>query len=127
MKRILFFVSIAIATACFGQMPEMPPNMEAHIVVLLVRAANAPDMPKEKLDELHAAHIANIKRLEGEGKLLNAGPFEDFSGRNVRGMYIFNSANKDEVAQWVQSDPAVKSGRLAPEYLKWWTEKGHFK
>jgi uncharacterized protein YciI len=95
--------------------------------VLLVKPPNAPELPKEKLDELQAAHLANIRRLADEKKLLKAGPFEDYSGRNVRGMFIFSSADKNEVERWVATDPLIKAGRLAPEYLKWWTERGSLK
>jgi hypothetical protein len=101
--------------------------MEAHMLVLLVKPANAPDFPKEKLEQLQEAHLANIRRLADEKKLLKAGPFEDYSGRNVRGMFIFDSADKAEVEQLVANDPLVKAGRLTPEYLKWWTEKGSLK
>ena len=125
MKRLpLVLFSIAATTSLLAQTHEMPANMEAHILVLLVKPPNAPDFPKEKLDQLQAAHLANIRRLAEEKKLLKAGPFEDYSGRNVRGMFIFSSADKAEVEQLVASDPLVKAGRLTPEYLKWWTEKG---
>lgn len=127
MQRLFLFIFAAVAVSALGQSPEMPPNMEAHIVVLLVRPPNLPDFPKEKLDELQAQHLANIRRLADEKKILKAGPFEDYSGRNVRGMFIFNSANNAEVAQDVATDPLVKAGQLVPEYLKWWTEKGSIK
>jgi uncharacterized protein YciI len=128
MKRLLVFVfAIAAATTLLAESHDMPANMEAHILVLLVRPPNPPELPKEKLEELQAAHLANIHRLADEKKLLKAGPFEDYSGRNVRGMFIFASDDKAEVEQLVAGDPLVKAGRLTPEYLKWWTEKGSLK
>ncbi|MFL6542069.1 MAG: YciI family protein [Chthoniobacterales bacterium] len=128
MRRLLLFLfAIAATTSLLAQSHDMPANMEAHMLVLLVKPPNAPDFPKEKLEELQAAHLANIRRLAEEKKLLKAGPFEDYSGRNVRGMFIFESADKREVEQLVASDPLVKAGRLAPEYLKWWTEQGSLK
>ena len=92
-----------------------------------VRPANPPDLPKEKLDQLQEAHLANIRRLAEEKKLLKAGPFEDYSGRNVRGMFIFNSQSKEQVQEWVATDPLVKAGRLTPEFLKWFVGKGSLK
>ncbi|HZE14008.1 MAG TPA: YciI family protein [Chthoniobacterales bacterium] len=104
-----------------------PIEFDSFIVVLLVRAPNAPDMPKAQLDELQEKHIANIHRLADEGKLLKAGPMEDLSGRNVRGMYILKTDSLDQAREWVATDPTVKAGRLAPEFLKWSVPKGSLK
>ena len=136
MRQPLFLLALGITTSLFTQTPAATPDnhsanapheFDEFLVVLLVRPPNAPEIPKEKLDQLQEAHLANIKLLAAEGKLLKAGPFEDYSGRNVRGMFIFNSANKEQVQQWVATDPLVKAGRLAPEYLKWFVEKGSLK
>ena len=73
---------------------------------------------------MQEAHLANISRLVKEGKIFKAGPFEDHSGRNVRGMFIMKTASLEEARAWVATDPSVKRGRLAPEFLKWYVEKG---
>ena len=104
-----------------------PIEFDSFIVVLLLRQPNAPDLPKAELDQLQAQHIANIRRLEGEGKVLKAGPIEDYSGRNVRGMFILKTDSLDQARAWVATDPTVKAGRLVPEYLKWYVEKGSLK
>ena len=105
----------------------VPPNFESFIVVLLVRPADAPDYPKAKLDEIQAAHLANIRRLAEAGQILHAGPFEDHSGRNVRGMFILKTDSVDRAREWVSTDPAVQAGRLKPEFMKWFVEKGRLK
>ena len=104
-----------------------PFEFDNFFVVLLVRAENAPVLPKEESDRLQAAHIANIERLAAEKKIAYAGPFEDFSGRNVRGMFILRTASLEEAKSWVETDPSVKAGRLKPEYLKWFVGKGSLK
>src|SRR5215470_18196568 len=38
--------------------PSAPVEFDSFIVVLLVHPPNAPDLPKEKLDQLQEAHIA---------------------------------------------------------------------
>ena len=101
-----------------------PREFDSFIVVLLVRPPNPPELPKAELDKLGEGHMATIGRLAGEGKLLKAGPFEDFSGRNVRGMFILKTASVDEAREWVATDPLVKAGRLVPEFLKWFVLKG---
>ncbi|MEN3370637.1 MAG: uncharacterized protein V7609_2780 [Verrucomicrobiota bacterium] len=102
-------------------------EFDSFIVVLLVRPANAPERPKAELEQLGEGHMANIRRLADEGKLLKAGPFEDFSGRNVRGMFILKTDSVDQAREWVATDPLVKVGRLAPEFLKWYVQKGSLK
>jgi len=102
-------------------------EFDPFILVLLVRSPKAPDMPKAELDKLQEAHIANIHRLADEGKLFKAGPTEDFSGRNVRGIFIFKTDSVDKAKEWVATDPTVKAGRLTPEFMKWYVQKGTLK
>jgi uncharacterized protein YciI len=104
-----------------------PMEFDSFILVLLVRAPNAPDLPKEELDKLQQGHLDNMKRLAGEGKLFKAGPTEDFSGRNVRGILIFKTESLDQAKEWVATDPSVKAGRLVPEFMKWYVQKGTLK
>ena len=106
--------------------PHSSPAMEfdSFILVLLVRPPNAPDMPKPELDKLQEGHMANMKRLADEGKLFKAGPTEDFSGRNIRGIFILQTESLDQAKEWVATDPSVKAGRLAPEFMKWFVQKG---
>jgi uncharacterized protein len=75
------------------------------MLVLLVPPPNAPDLSKPELDQLQEGHMANIRRLHGEGKLLKAGPTEDQSGRNVRGIYILTTNSVETAREWVGSDP----------------------
>jgi uncharacterized protein len=104
-----------------------PTEFDSFIVVLLVRPPNLPEIAKPELDRLQEAHLANINRLFDEGKLLKAGPFEDYSGRSVRGMFIFTTDSVGKARAWVATDPLIKLGRLQAEYLKWYVEKGSLK
>src|ERR1041385_1748456 len=97
-----------------------PMEFDSFILVLLVRPPNAPDRPKAELDKLQEGHMANMRRLADEGKLFKAGPTEDFSGRNVRGIFIFKTDSVDQAREWVKTDPTVQAGRLAPEFMKWY-------
>jgi uncharacterized protein YciI len=104
-----------------------PIEFDSFILVLLVRPPNAPEKPKAELDQLQEGHMANMKRMADEGKLFKAGPTEDFSGRNVRGIFILKTDSVEQAREWVATDPSVKAGRLAPEFLKWFVEKGSLK
>ena len=115
------------AASTAPQASGTPMEFDSFIVVLLVRPPNAPERPKAELDQLGEGHMATIRRLADEGKLLKAGPFEDFSGRNVRGMFILKTDSVDQAREWVATDPLVKAGRLVPEFLKWHVLKGSLK
>ena len=110
------------------QHANVPPmEFDSFILVLLVRPPNAPELPKEELDRLQQGHFDNMKRLAAEGKLFKAGPTEDFSGRNVRGIFILKTDSLEQAKEWVATDPTVKAGRLVPEFMKWSVQKGTLK
>ena len=104
-----------------------PTEFDSFMVVLLVRPPNPPQFARAELDQLQERHLANIRRLAEEGKIFKAGPFEDYSGRNVRGMFILKTDSLEEARTWVATDPLIKAGRLKAEYLKWYVEKGSLK
>jgi uncharacterized protein YciI len=124
---LLGFAGQLSAADATPQATGTPMEFDSFIVVLLVRPPNAPELPKSELEQLGQGHMATIRRLADEGKLLKAGPFEDFSGRNVRGMFILKTDSPDQAREWVATDPLVKAGRLAPEFLKWYVQKGSLK
>lgn len=68
-----------------------------------------------------------MKALHAEGKLFKAGPVEDFSGRNVRGILVLATDSQEKAREWIAGDPLIKAGRLVPEFLKWYVEKGSLK
>jgi hypothetical protein len=104
-----------------------PMEFDSFFVVLLVRPPDAPELPKAKLDQLQEQHLGNIRRLYAEGKVFKAGPMEDHSSRNVRGMFILKTSSLEEAQSWVATDPAVRAGRLVPEFMKWYVQKGSLK
>jgi len=76
------------------------------VFVFLNKKADKAVIPKEEETKLMDGHMANIKRLGSEGKLIVAGPFEGGGG-----IFIFKSKSVQEVAEWVNSDPAVQAKR----------------
>jgi uncharacterized protein YciI len=102
-------------------------EFDEFMFVLLVRPPNAPDFPKEELSKLQEGHMANMGRLHKEGKLLKGGPVEDYSGRNARGIFVLTTSSQEEAREWMKDDPLIKAGRLVPEMMKWYVEKGQLK
>jgi uncharacterized protein YciI len=71
---------------------------------------------------LQEGHMANIRRLGAEGKLLLAGPFLD--GGDLRGLFLFEVATLEEAKALCETDPAVKAGRLVVEVHPWLGPEG---
>lgn len=77
---------------------------------------------KEEAAKIQQEHLANIRRMHDEGKLIVAGPLLD--NGDVRGLFIFRDAPLDELKTLIERDPAVKSGRLIIELHPWMAAKG---
>jgi uncharacterized protein YciI len=96
-------------------------NLKPYFLVLLKKGPHR-DQDSVTAARIQKAHMENINRMAASGKLNVAGPFLDEG--ELRGIFIFDSGNEDEVKKLVEGDPAVKSGRLTYEIHPWMTEKG---
>ncbi|MCU0335140.1 MAG: YciI family protein [Chitinophagaceae bacterium] len=74
------------------------------------------------INRLQAGHMANMEVMAAAGKLMVAGPFGDDG--HWRGIFIFDAVSKEEVEKLLQTDPAIKAGRLDYEIHPWWTARG---
>ena len=101
-----------------------PMEFERLQLVLLVRPENAPDYPKEKLEEIQKAHLAHIGELAASGKLVIAGPFDEQSDVRMRGLELFRTGSIDEARKLAAEDPAVQAGRLEVVSATWYFQKG---
>ncbi len=111
----------AMTTAPLTQSSPGAPDASEHYffyqLVLLVRPANRPQLDQEAAQELQEAHMANIRKLAKEGKLVLAGPFLDDTP--LRGIFVLKTQSAVEAKKWVFTDPSVRSNRLAPEIHTW--------
>jgi uncharacterized protein YciI len=113
-----------LAPAAAAPAPSATMEFESHPIVLLVRPANAPDYPPEKLEEIQAAHLAHIRAMGESGRLVAAGPFDEQSDPRYRGILIFRLATAEEARKLAEEDPAVKAGRLEVVSVLWYHQKG---
>jgi len=95
---------------------------ETCYLALLKRPENVPTYPEEKLQELQAGHMANIRKMTDSGDLVLAGPMGD-DGR-LRGIFVFRATDPERITTQVAEDPAIKAGRLEVEIYPWNVPKG---
>lgn len=101
-------ITILLATClnwCFAQESKFT-------FVFLNTRTDKPELQKEELDELMKGHLANIRRLVEEGKMIMAGPFDGGGG-----IFIMNSNSVDSVKNWLKTDPGIKAERWRLEYF----------
>jgi uncharacterized protein YciI len=82
------------------------------VFVFLHHRTDQAELPKEQVDKIMAGHMANMKKMAKDGKLLVAGPFDGGGG-----IFIFRSSSTDEVTQWLKDDPGVVAQRWKVETL----------
>jgi uncharacterized protein YciI len=101
-----------------------PHNLEPLIFGLLVAGPNRGQDEASGAD-IQKGHLAYIKGLAQQGKLVAAGPFLDDG--TWRGVVIYRVGSVAEAEALAAGDPAVKAGRLKLEAHPWMTFRGILK
>jgi uncharacterized protein YciI len=117
MRRIAITHLVLLSLLLLANSPQAQTRPSAkpaqYFLVLLNRPPNAPQLSKDADEQLQAEHLANIRRMAAEHKLVLAGPFMEDT--TLRGIFVFQGDSAAQVQDWANSDPSVKAGRLAPE------------
>jgi myo-inositol-1(or 4)-monophosphatase len=96
-------------------------EMRYYVMAFLRTGPNPPTDPQEK-KRLLTAHLGNMEQLHAEGKLILAGPFKD--GGDLEGIFLLNTESLEEARSWCDGDPAIASGDLRADLVKWYSAKG---
>lgn len=124
MKKLFFILFILLSISfedLVAQKRNNEDNLKPYFLVILKKGPHR-DQDSATAAKIQKAHLENINRLAALGKLNVAGPFLDDG--DIRGIFIFDSGNEEEVKGFVENDPAVKAGRLIFEIHPWMTQKG---
>ncbi len=122
--RLLIWLVLVVACLDAGSAvaaqdtAESAPKMAQYFVGLIYRGPTWSPEVTQKVQELQAAHLANIDRLVESGKMVLAGPFADEG--DMRGLFFYNVETLEAAQALVGLDPAVKAGRLRVELHPWW-------
>ena len=101
-------------------------GMSVYYVYLLKKGPTWSPDPTPEIQALQEAHLANLRRLRVEGKLVLNGPLLDsfqLSGE-IRGIGVLKASSLAEAQEWISTDPMVKVGRLVFELHAWMVSKG---
>lgn len=98
---------------------QTPSGMKSYVLVLLWRGDGTREYGAEELAEIQRGHMATINRLAEERKLVIAGPFADQG--DLRGIFILDVETTADAEALVADDPAIRAGRLRPEFKLWWS------
>lgn len=69
----------------------------------------------KKSQETRPEHLAFLKQMREEKKVLMNGRFTDGSG----GLVIYVAEDQNQVEAWVKEDPYIKSGARSYEIHEW--------
>jgi uncharacterized protein YciI len=94
-------------------------GMKTYVFCILKTGTNTTATPEEK-KKLFDGHMANIKKLADENKLVVAGPFMK-NDKNYRGIFIFNCSTIEEAQSLVNSDPAVQAKIFEADLTVWYS------
>jgi uncharacterized protein len=121
MKTLLLAMLAFNSTGLVAQVKNDADLLKPYYFVILKKGPHR-DQDSATAAKIQKGHMENMNKLAAMGKLNVAGPFLDDG--DMRGIFIFDSGSEEEVRKFVDSDPAVKSGRLAYELHPWMTQKG---
>ncbi|WP_299704430.1 YciI family protein [uncultured Pontibacter sp.] len=96
-------------------------QMKTYYMALLKKGPYQPTDTAE-VNSIQRGHMAHIRKMAADGKLVMAGPFLD--NGDLRGIFIFDVATLEEAQALTQADPAVKAGKLIMELHPWMSQRG---
>lgn len=107
-----------------AETPKTPPqfDLDQYQFAFLKKGPNWTPGSTPETQKIQEGHMANINKMADLGKLMAAGPMGGTG--DIRGIFVFKVASLAEAKALAAEDPAIKTGRLAFEWLTWMAPKG---
>ena len=113
---VLALLAIPTAPACRSAPAEASPK-KAYTLVFLVTGPKSASIGADDKKAVFDGHMANIRRLADEDKLLIAGPFgREKPDPALRGIFVLDTPELATARAWTETDPGVRAGEFAAEY-----------
>ncbi|HVS19455.1 MAG TPA: YciI family protein [Planctomycetota bacterium] len=118
-------MTFKLATALFSALallgcrsaPVQPPPVGVYTLVLIRTGPNDGTLDADARRAAFAGHFANMERMAQERQLLLAGPYGATKhAGDLRGLFVLDTSDLDEAAQWAASDPTTQSGVFVLEH-----------
>jgi uncharacterized protein YciI len=121
MKKTLISVLVLLPFCLLAQNKQKadPASQIKQFWLVLLKKGPIRNQDSLTAAKIQAGHMANITRLYEAGTLKVAGPFAEET--LAQGLFIFDCSNKSELESLLQTDPAIKTGRLVAEIHPWYT------
>ncbi len=118
MNRISLLAALLAIVGSFAcSEAETDSGQRAYTLVFLKTGPQYGKLSKEDNQAAFAGHFANMGRLAEEHKLVLAGPFGTTRhDEALRGLFVINSAKREEASAWASTDPASQAGLFVLEY-----------
>ena len=121
MKKTIFLVLFLLPILLLAQNKQGtdPSTQIKQFWLVLLKKGPVRNQDSLTADKIQAGHMANINRLYEAGTLKVAGPFAEET--LAQGLFIFDCPTKSQLESLLQTDPAIKAGRLIAEIHPWYT------
>lgn len=101
----------------------VPPEFESSTLLFFLRTSSPPELDEPTRERIQQAHLDSLTALTEQGIVVTAGPFDEQTDANFRGLCAMTVPPAKAVAI-MASDPAVKAGLLRCEAVTWYRFKG---
>jgi uncharacterized protein len=98
-------------------------EFDRYSLVLLRRGPRAAEFSDDELGRLQEQHLAHLTAMRERGVLAVAGPFGEQEDDTFRGLCLYRTG-LEETRVLAELDPSVRAGRMAPQVMSWYVQKG---
>jgi uncharacterized protein YciI len=100
---------------------EPPADFDRYQLVLLERAADAPDLDEQAAEILQRQHLGHFARMRAAGLMMVAGPVRQDDV--IAGICIYRADTPERARRLAEDDPAVRAGEFVVRVMGWLTAK----